>query len=113
MIIFHSFSFFSPWQEKVSADGVAAQVAPQEAPNQDVWRARDRKGWIEFHSLLQNGFGIIREYVFKLFWIYFLDIWGFLEESRGMFWIVLGCFWYVILTYADIVYCWLIIVNYN
>ena len=44
MIIFHSFSFFSPWQEKVSADGVAAQDAPQEAPNQDVWRARDRKG---------------------------------------------------------------------
>ena len=41
---FSFFFIFSPWQEKVSADGVAAQDAPQEAPNQDVWRARDRKG---------------------------------------------------------------------
>ena len=79
-MIFHSFSFCSPWQEKVSADGIADQDAPQEAPNQDVWRARDGKGRLSSIPLLQNGFGMFwnhQEYVFKLFLEIFLHIWGF------------------------------------
>ena len=64
---FSFFFIFSPWQEKVSADGVAAQDAPQAAPNQDVWRARDRKGGLSSIPLLQNGFGIIRSMCLNCF----------------------------------------------